>query len=114
MRARAGGPVWRVIATKRDPSGVHTRSTMCSGLADGRIQAPELAAGARPSCRHWKADEQRDLAVIQEACVKEGRTGIHRSERHHIRPTPPHADVDGGPGLRNMECLFVVEGVRVL
>jgi hypothetical protein len=83
-------------------------------MTDGRIQAPELAASTRRSCLHRKADEQRDLAVIQEACVKEGRTRIHRPEHHHIRTTPPHANVDSGPGLRNLECLLIVESVRVL
>src|SRR5438067_7106570 len=34
MRARSGGPGWRVIATTFEPSGVQTSSTMRSGLVD--------------------------------------------------------------------------------
>jgi len=61
-----------------------------------------------------KADQKRDLAVIQKPRVDQGRTRIHRSQRHDIRPASPQGDVDVRPSVRHEKWLVVVEGVRVL
>jgi len=56
----------------------------------------------------------RDMAIIQKVRVKQGGSGIHRSDRHRIRSMSPQRDGEGGSGFRHVDRLLVIQCVGVL